>query len=95
MVDLEMSDDAQLDQPYPIAMSNRLRYPPGLCICLCEEELEKLGLEADCEVGDAIHINAMAFVTSVHKSENNSRVELQIKYMAVEDEQSEVEDEDD
>lgn len=65
-------------------------YPYGLCICLTHDELDKLGLDADCEVGDMIHIMAMAKVTSISKNATsdgeNCRVELQITDMSVEDE---------
>lgn len=69
-------------------------YPYGLCICLTGDELEKLGLDASCEVGDLIHIMAMAKVTSVSKREmadgsSDNRVELQITEMGIEDENTE------
>jgi len=57
-------------------------YPYGLCICLTHEELDKLGLDSDCEVGDILHMVSMARVTSVNKSETSEgpscRIELQL-----------------
>jgi len=72
-------------------------YPYGLCISLDETDLENLGIDADFEVGDIIHIAAFARVTSMssrmHEEKPCCRVELQIEQMAVEDESTE-EDED-
>ena len=70
--------------------------PYGLCICLTETELEKLDLEDDCEVGDMIHIFAMATVTSVSKRDTGDgascRIELAISSMSVENETDEEEE---
>jgi hypothetical protein len=96
LVDMEMDDERQFDHPTPIAMPQKSRYPYGLRICLCCEELEKLGLYADCDVGDYLDIRAFATVTSVHKEDGSKRVELQIEKMAIENESSEeAEDEED
>ncbi len=68
-------------------------YPYGLCICLTHEELEKLDLDSTCEVGDMVHLHALAKVTSFSKRETDvgedCRVELQIMFMSVEDENDE------
>lgn len=62
-------------------------YPYGLCLSLGDEELEKLGLGSDCEVGDEISFVARAEVTSEseHKTPDGSRcrIELQIVAMKV------------
>lgn len=72
-------------------------YPYGLCISLTEQELEKLDLEPDCEVGDMIHGFFMAKVTSVSKNDvdgkKTCRVELQITHLGLEDEDMEWEEE--
>ena len=91
---MELDDEASLDAAMPIAMAEKPKYPFGLRICLCERELEKLGLEADCDVGDVIDLRAFAVVTSVSKGEGEhegkySRVELQIQKLAVENEMTE------
>jgi major coat protein len=67
-------------------------YPYGLCITITEEEIAKLGLDGDLpDVGDMIHLAAMAKVTSVSESEREDtgggktkccRVELQITHLA-------------
>lgn len=73
-------------------------YPFGLSICLCQDELEKLGLEdADLEPGDMIHIHSLALITSVSKNANVSsgpqtRVELTLAYISAEDEEEEDEE---
>lgn len=73
-------------------------YPYGLSISLTERELERLDLCDEVEVGDFLHGAFMAKVTSVsshsHEGGKGLRVELQIVAMAIEDESTEVEDED-
>lgn len=68
-------------------------YPYGLCLCLTHEELEKLDLDTDVEVGDMIDLRAFAKVTSVSKrdvgGQEDIRVELQITNLAVESEDTE------
>lgn len=69
-------------------------YPYGLCISLCEEELEKLNLDIeDAAPGDMLHLFCMAKVTSVSKNDtengNTCRVELQITHIAAESEDEE------
>lgn len=86
-VDLELTDEEKLDADMPIPMPSRPKYSYGLRICLTEKELEKLDLEADCNIGDLIDARIMAEVTSVSKNDDGScRVELQIQKMAVENE---------
>lgn len=90
MVDLELDDESKMDSPMPIAMASKPDYPYGLRICLCSEQLTKLGLDADCEVGDTLEFRAVGRVTSVSKSDDSmmgpqSRVELQIEQMSYDD----------
>lgn len=101
MVSLELDDEEKLDAFCPPIMAKGPDYPPGLCICLTGRELEKLDLEADCEIGDMIDIRCFARVTSVSKragadaGDDDCRVELQITDMALENEMTEDEDDDD
>ena len=67
-------------------------YPYGLCITLCNEELEKLGLDPeDCEIGDLLEIHALAKVTSVSSNDREGqdgpchRVEMTLTHFADED----------
>lgn len=90
MTDMSMDEEElkEYESPSPP------RYPYGLCISLCEDELEKLGLEdEDIEPGDMIHLQCMAKVTSVSSNSNQDgdhcRIELQITHIAA------AEDEDD
>lgn len=75
------------------AESSQPIYPWGLSISLQDEQLEKLDLEADCEVGDLIDLRARARVTSVSQNETTNgkccRVELQIIMLGVENEEEE------
>lgn len=77
-VDLEMDDEAQLDAPMPMG-GDRARYPYGLRICLCKDELDKLGLDEDPKHGDYLMLTVMARVTSSTTDDNGRRVELQIE----------------
>lgn len=71
-------------------------YPYGLCICLDDEVLKKLGLGLDdFKVGSTIYITGMAGVTSASERETQDgglscRVELQIQSIGVENENEEV-----
>jgi hypothetical protein len=73
-------------------------YPHGLSISLTEKELERLDLCEEVEVGDFLHGAFMAKVTSIsshsHEGGKGMRIELQIVAMAIEDESSEISDED-
>lgn len=74
--------------PIPAEQMKQPAYPYGLCLSLCEEEIQKLGLgDGETSVGDIIHMHAIASVTSVSKHDNinsgpSSRIELQITHMS-------------
>ncbi len=61
MVDMVLSSEEQEEMMSP----SPPRYPYGLCISLCEDELEKLNLDGECNVGDMLHMHCLAEVTSV------------------------------
>lgn len=99
MVDMALSPQEAMESTMPMSMANAPRYPYGLCLSLCQDELEKLGLDAgDMEVGDVIHLHALAKVTSCSENEtesgSNCRVELQIVMMDIESEDEENEEAD-
>jgi hypothetical protein len=98
LVDMAMTPEEQTDMCMPVCcgpdMSDKPAYPYGLCICLTDGELKKLGLEADCDVGDMIDMRCFGIVTSVSKNQkadgtNSARVEIQLQKLAVEDEMRE------
>lgn len=95
LADMELDDDDKLDAHGPLPLPKIPTHPYGLKICLTHRELEKLGLEATCEVGDYLHLIAFATVTHVSKDDSGTCVELQIEKMAIEDEMAEVEGDDD
>jgi hypothetical protein len=73
-------------------------YPYGLSISFDEDTLEKLDIDELPSVGEMIHLQAMAKVTSVSQNEREEtdgtkklccRVELQITHLATEDEDRE------
>lgn len=80
---MERDDDSKLDHELPGLKAD---YPYGLRICLTHEELAKLGIDDDPEVGDMLHFAAMAEVTSYTKGDGemgaHRRVELQIKLIS-------------
>jgi hypothetical protein len=95
MVDMSMDNEEK--QEWAESAPVPSKYPYGLSISLTEKELDKLGIEAsDIEVGDMLHLHALAKVTSVscHDNEHGStcRVELQICYLSGEDEEEENEE---
>lgn len=65
------------------------KYPYGLCLRLDQDDLEKLAMPLNADVGDGIQIMAIARVTSVNKTELadgkcRCSVELQITHLALE-----------
>lgn len=68
-------------------------YPWGLQITLDSEDLKKLGLDCDCDVGDMIDMRCFAEVKGVSINqgggEEHSTVRLQIQKIALENEMSE------
>jgi len=91
LVDMERSDDDKIDamSAYPTVAPD---YPPGLRICFCQQELEKLGLSIP-EIGDMIDMRAMGTVTSVSiektDGDDRCRVEIQLEKIALENESGE------
>lgn len=104
MIDMAQTPEEARDESAPIveALPKKYagpRYPYGLAICLGKEELDKLDLDEDCEVGDTVHLFAMAKVTSASHREmadgkTECRIELQITHLGVEDEDEENEEAD-
>lgn len=103
MVDMTRSDaekaEERLENMYPPVLSEMPDIPPGLCICLTEVELEKLGIETeDCDVGDMIHVSGMCKLTSKNIMDTGAgvrmRFEMGFVFMAAEDEEAEVSGED-
>lgn len=97
MVDMVKTPE-EMKEGMPMALSDSAMpvYPYGLSISLTQDELEKLDLESDCEVGEVIHLVAMAKVTSKSESETTDekkcRIELQIVMLGLEDEDEESEE---
>ena len=82
---MELDDDEKwdLDKDLPEGVEPP-DYPHGLTMTLSEEDLEKVGC-CEGEPGDTTRFAAMAEVTSVHVSEDDARVELQVGEFAGED----------
>lgn len=92
MVSMERTSEDRQKSSYGMPMPSS-DMPYGLCISLTEVEIEKLGLEGDCSVGDMIEFCAVAKVTAVSStdSEENGkhcRVELQITHMGIDDDEA-------
>lgn len=99
-VDMAMSPveaaEAYVSPPSP---GNLAKYPYGLCISLCKDELVKLGLDfEDMKVGEMLHLHSLARVTSRSNQEteggDNPRVELVLAFLEIEDEDKENMEED-
>ena len=59
-------------------------------ICLCEPDLDKLDLEADCEIGDTLHLIGTVRMESMSNDGlSGEQVRLQITELTVEDESGE------
>lgn len=85
---VDMQAEAEKPEPAPSPLGERRWY--GGCISLGKEQLERLDLEADCDVGDTLHGFFMARVTAKSDHEGmGPRVELEITHLAVEDEDAE------
>lgn len=100
MVDMRIEPrEAKLKEKYAdIAMPTEPLYPSGLCLYLDSQTCEKLDLDEDCEVGDLLDLRAMLKVTSKSAREvkdedggtrTDTRIEAQIVFAAVEDEDEE------
>lgn len=99
-VDMSLSPQEAQDQyGSPTPVSQLPKYPYGLCICFGPEEIAKLGIEDECSVGDILHLHALAKVTSYSKRDTESgsdtRIEMVLAFIEVEDEDEENEEEDD
>ena len=97
MTDMRRSAKDKLEAASPILET--ADYPYGLSISFDHNDLAKLDMEEDMDVGDMIHFTAMAKVTNVSKRDVGGkcecRVELQIiDMMAIENENDEEPDED-
>ena len=94
MTDMAKTTAEKIEDAMPVAMPDKQPdYPYGLCISLNEADLEKLGMDAECEVGDMLHGFFMAEVTSISKTQRDGqdtcRIERQITHLGVEDEDNE------
>jgi hypothetical protein len=63
-------------------------YPYGLCISLCKDELEKLGIKIeDYKIGDVIALDAVTKVKAISQDDQGyDRLELQITELGIETE---------
>ena len=97
LVDMRRTLDEKIEASMPSPMMAN-DYPYGLAISLTQDELDKLDLDADCEVGDLIDLRALGRVTSVSKNEVEGkatcRIEIQLEQLGLEDEDHEDDDDD-
>lgn len=93
MVDMARTAEEKAEQVMPAPPSSINEYPYGLAIRLTQDELAKLDLDGDCDVGDMLHGHFLAKVTSVSKNDTEAgqrtMIELQITHMEVDDEEAE------
>jgi hypothetical protein len=78
----EAKSETMLGEP---AESDLPKYPYGLTICLCDDELAKLGITEIPKVGSVMQLTALVEVCSVSQYENqegaDSNLSLQITDM--------------
>ena len=90
MVSMARSSEEKARSMMPPSISDAPDFPYGLAISLTQDDLDKLDLDSDCEVGDMIDLRAFGRVTSVSKNEvdgqQRCRVEIQIEQLGIEDE---------
>lgn len=87
MVNMQMSKEeaAEYSGAAPIA-DNAPKYPYGLCLCLNDDAMKKLGLTTLPAVGSKMSLTAVVVVTSVGSSQQQDgdaevRADLQITDM--------------
>lgn len=96
------SEELKKDRDIPMAVSSKASgptYPWGTTLCLNDETMAKLGINGEMpDVGDTIHLAALARVTCASETEQTTtdggketcrRIELQITHMACENEDDE------
>ncbi len=101
MVSMEKTP-MEREQNSALAAPDEPLYPYGLSLTLNSEELEKLGLDCsdeECQVGNYLHLHALAEVTGYHKSDTGNgekhTLNIQITHLQIEDEGAENEEADD
>ena len=68
MASMAYEDGEGMAETGPSLLS-KPEHPYGLCFSLTERELKKLDLDAPDDIGDVIHLNLMARVKRINKSE--------------------------
>jgi hypothetical protein len=85
LVDLAHDDDDLYDLAKGMGRDYEPpEYPSGLCLSLCEEDLEAVGGK-DAKPGETMRFSAMGEVTSIFVSRDDARVELEVAKFAGED----------
>lgn len=85
-MELTKEESKEMTGASPIKEGDGPRYPYGLCLYLCDDTLEKLGIVGLPEVGQVMKVTALAVVTSIgmnqqQDGDKESRAELQITDM--------------
>lgn len=93
LVNMAMSkEDAKKEYPSTMMCGEESdndlpKYPYGLTVCLCDEEMAKLGITDLPKVGEKMTLNAVVEVIGVSKTQRqgiaDSEVRLQITDMAL------------
>jgi hypothetical protein len=91
-INKEVDDSRPASERSATSVADNLpKYPYGLCITIENEQLDKLDLDGDCDIGDTIHFCVEAKVTSVSAREKekgeDKHIELQITHIATEGEE--------
>ena len=95
LTDMALTEEEKADcglAPAVVAQDTGPQYPWGLRFSLTKAEMDKLGLEADCEVGTPVDLRCFGTVTSVSSNKrsdgtSDSRVEIQLERIAIDDDE--------
>lgn len=88
MTNMQMTAEEAKEYTQPIAVGDAPKYPYGLCLCLNDESLKKLGISDPLPVGTEVVITARAKVTSAGAREEidggkYANMDLQITDMEI------------
>ena len=97
LADMSLTPEERAENFGPaLADAKGPQYPYGLRICLTHDDLAKLGLNFDCDIGDLVDMRCFGTVTSISQNDGPDgpcgRVEIQIERIAIENELTESEE---
>lgn len=83
MVDMRRTTEEKVEAVAAPIASIPDDYPYGLCLSFDHDTLEKLDLDADCDVGDLIVLRMICRVTSCSQREVNGKPDCRIELQGI------------